>query len=609
MPSPPRPPNESDPGISEPPAWARADLVLAVRTALHHSGSLLTRGEALVCRRFLGLPPAAASLYARLHGRRGVLFALAGLEYADVGDVASAASVLVEAGFAWRGEAVATTAELAALHTVPALRRTCRDLGRDSRGRRSELLARLTGADARPLVSQPSLRLRHPGLFRRLARLFLGRGDGDLSRLVVERLEVVSWVPYAADDDARFFAHRRDLLRYEAGLAVDLAMSLLDEPQRSEALVARIDEDRSLVAALPPGPPWLRRFSARRLALRRLLGAAAALERQADHARAATLYAELLDAGLRRPGQAVHRRALCLSQLGRHAEGAALCQAWLPRVSGDQRLALARTGRRLARKARVGWAPLPPLRQARQRRIRLAPAAMEGPRPGWSTDAGAAPLEAAVVAWLAGHGRRALHGENDLWRMLFGLLMVDLMFAPVPGMLPSPFRSAPLDLGTEAFAAQRAEALAQRLSDISAGGGPALLAAHWQAHHGQVIRGVAWDRYDLDLLVAIVDALGGAPLAAVLDVLARDWRLGARGLPDLLILPGPELRLAGSFPSRLPCTALLAELKGPTDQVRDAQLVWFDRLLEAGLPVELWQVERLDQGASRSGRPAGPAKR
>jgi hypothetical protein len=39
---------------------------------------------------------------------------------------------------------------------------------------------------------------------------------------------------------------------------------------------------------------------------------------------------------------------------------------------------------------------------------------------------------------------------------------------------------------------------------------------------------------------------------------------------------------------------VLVEVKGPGDTVRPGQAVWFDRLIGAGAPVELWRVRARD---------------
>ncbi len=170
-------------------------------------------------------------------------------------------------------------------------------------------------------------------------------------------------------------------------------------------------------------------------------------------------------------------------------------------------------------------------------------------------------------------------------------------------MLPSALRSAPLDLGSPGFASRRQAWIQPVLQGLREGEACERLAAVWQAREGEAIAGVAWGRYPLELLQTVATDLGGAALASVLGLIAADWRQAPRGLPDLVILAGPELRLPDAFPSRLPPTALLAELKGPGDQLRDSQRLWLDRLLAAGVPAELWQVQAAPTSAAHFGSP------
>ncbi len=61
-------------------------------------------------------------------------------------------------------------------------------------------------------------------------------------------------------------------------------------------------------------------------------------------------------------------------------------------------------------------------------------------------------------------------------------------------------------------------------------------------------------------------------------------------MPDLVLLPGPALKLAEARPGRLREGLLLIEVKGPGDPLSDAQRVWLHRLLQAEVPTELWRV-------------------
>jgi hypothetical protein len=69
----------------------------------------------------------------------------------------------------------------------------------------------------------------------------------------------------------------------------------------------------------------------------------------------------------------------------------------------------------------------------------------------------------------AGGGWQGMHTEGGVWRTLFGLLMWDVLFAPVPEVFRTPFQSAPLDLGTDAFYPARREALDERLQQVGSG--------------------------------------------------------------------------------------------------------------------------------------------
>ncbi len=53
-----------------------------------------------------------------------------------------------------------------------------------------------------------------------------------------------------------------------------------------------------------------------------------------------------------------------------------------------------------------------------------------------------------------------------MWATLFGLLFWSVLFAEVPEVFRTPFQSAPLDLGSDTFAAARRPLLDARLQEI-----------------------------------------------------------------------------------------------------------------------------------------------
>jgi fanconi-associated nuclease 1 len=81
-------------------------------------------------------------------------------------------------------------------------------------------------------------------------------------------------------------------------------------------------------------------------------------------------------------------------------------------------------------------------------------------------------------AW---HG---IHCESGVWATLFGLLLFPVLFAPVTDVFRSPFQTAPLDLGTDAFAPARARVLEATIARIQAGKALDILNETWLTHRG-----------------------------------------------------------------------------------------------------------------------------
>ncbi|MCB9745929.1 MAG: VRR-NUC domain-containing protein [Alphaproteobacteria bacterium] len=543
------------------------DMQWVVRGALAVGGPLLSAGERVLARRLLEMQGPPARLWARLATRKGEVFRVEDIDYQGVPDVGAALDALAQLDLAHEHMPPRLRAEAL---TVPELREVCRELGLRVGGRRAELVERLTerGDWRRGRV----FRVVGKGLLWRLELLWFRDPWRDRSARILERIGQVRWVDYAPTGGGRPFPSRgalRDYLRALGGEAL--------EPEQALTLIQQAS----------PRPQHLRRLDPRRIRARRLVEVARQLEREGEPARAAALYQGLLEAGSRHPGAVVHRLSLALAAAGEPGAGAAACATWRDAVAPERRPALERTGRRLAKAAGQTWRPARPLRGAPQRTLRLARQEGEGPRPRWGEDQ--EHVELAVARALA--PRVALHGENLIWTTLFGLVFLDLYWLPVPDMLPVPYLSGPLDLGSPAFFEARAEAMSARLEELRQGGGPARISAHHARYEGARVGGVDWALAPLPLLRAVVEGVGGEGLCALLGRLAREGWSAARGLPDLVLLPGEARRLDDALPARVGEGLLLIEVKGAGDSLRDEQRVWIDHLLEAGVPVEVWKVE------------------
>ena len=259
---------------------------------------------------------------------------------------------------------------------------------------------------------------------------------------------------------------------------------------------------------------------------------------------------------------------------------------WRHQVPLGTRIALERTGLRLAKKTRTGWSPSIPLKEARQRHVSLRHNPSSSARIEYET---AEMIQAQT-------GRRVLRGESSPWTTIFALLLYDLYWLPVDGMLPAQGLAGPLDLGTRGFALARAEALEQVLTAVRKGRAGELIERADKLHRGERLAGASWSRVGRDALVAICQAMPAKALAMILERLAREGWSARRGLPDLIILPGTPSKLLEGFPARLTESLHLVEVKGPGDRLRDDQRAWMHHLCTVGVKCEIWQVRLENSG-------------
>lgn len=529
-----------------------ADLLEVIDVALGRESALFSAGELVVLRAIQRLPEAPLELYARLTLRVGPVFRLSGLRYDFA--VAAAAAALVDADLAHGN--VPDDRCLAAFDAA-SLKEACRRLDLPATGRRADLEARLRG---RRWVDEPVIMPCHARLLTRVDLFYFQRAGLDRSALVTERLGATRWASYTPTGGAGLVEDRRALLRWERARREEWATP-------DEALEIALAGPRAVGLC-----PWSR-------------AAAAVL--------AADPPAEVLR-GLAAVGAPVQPRlALRLERDGKVREALAVCRAHRRGSEGNVRyapdpavpVALDRTGRRLARALGEGWRPGVPLERPPERVLRLRAGGEAGrgaARPTWRVGGEDFFVENAIVALLDRHGRQALHAEGWLWTSLYALCFRDLYWLPVPGMLPTPRRAGPLDVGTPGFYVRRRDEIDARLIQIRDGGaGP--FTASWQ---GERLAGLSAG----EPVAAFADRIPGPTIAAILARLARDGWRASRGLPDLWVFPGTPIALAPSIPSRVGGEALLVEIKGPTDTLRDEQRVWHDALVKAGIPVEIWRV-------------------
>ncbi|OQR82790.1 hypothetical protein ACHHYP_15530 [Achlya hypogyna] len=220
-------------------------------------------------------------------------------------------------------------------------------------------------------------------------------------------------------------------------------------------------------------------------------------------------------------------------------------------------------------------------------------------------DAGCS-VEELVLQHYKREGWHGSHREGAEMRMLFGLVLWDVIFLPLPHVFQTPFQDRPLDLDiryARHFVSARQAHITEALEEIAALDAAALgerVGVLYSKHEGVGGFGMQW-RIPKAYLQLIAAGIGGANLAALL----RLWACDTSGMPDLIVVRVPSADTPGVFePLEHLCSprddeapeamevpraflsrsqTQLVEVKGPRDKLSDTQLVWLDRFRKANI--------------------------
>jgi len=462
--------------------------------------------------------------------------------------------------------------------TIPELTQIARSVGVSKVGLKSDVVARL--AECIPAHDKVSALDTYVELTSRptfdTARIaFFGNRRQDLTEFVLVDLERLQYPEYTIDRAEPLFPTRASLDEYVAAAsAAEIEVSTLAD----EELEAVCRATAELVRATPTVEPFRRRIDPGRYHARLLLASARELERRGrvDAATASYEIAAVSCADVRAGVEAATRLAI-LARRERTVElFDTTSRRILDRSDVDE---IARYSLAL-RRHRLGLCESPDanLHPTPEFHLTLAAAGHSGSKAQYrGTDGERISVEEGVRR---AFGESGLHAENALYCTLFGILLWDEIFAPMPGAFLHPFQTGPLDLGSSSFYASRKEMIDERFACLEA------CDLEREIHHcasrnrGRLSRFIQWDGYSLDDLVRAANGLGGS-LVPILARIARHPGRHARGLPDLLVWEDGR--------------AVAVEVKGPGDVVQLEQRLWHDAMIRAGLDVRIARVRRSEQ--------------
>ncbi|MEN7343381.1 MAG: exonuclease domain-containing protein [Pseudomonadota bacterium] len=513
------------------------ELLAFVREQYPH---VLTLRHADVLGRFESLPHQAKCLCVRLINRKGDLFALSKLRYAEIDDIPGAAEQLLQAGLIASPEAhdlerllhVMTKDDVLAL--APTAKRTWR---------KADCVAFVLAQDARPVTieraaNQSFVKLVCDETFAFLKFLFSGRlGEGS-SEITLRDLGVMR------ERNKGQFESRFD--------EADEALAAFFYARERQRLKADIDgETRAVAARLNDWPPATTESAARsrdKLALSigrkfEQLGhddTALAAYQAGESAACVTSAIRLM---ARSDQHDIRRYLASLIANAQNDEALATAEDIYERRFGERKRSAMTEALANAETINIDelWRGKP---------------------------------ERATLEYFKKSGAAVFRAENLFWQSLFGLVFWELLFSETNASGHSPFDAMPAPLVDGSFYTRHQEAIEATLATFATPK-QALqrILKTATSHYGQFNGVFRWRKQMLEAMSAVLQSDDAAAVVPILRAMAQDYRAYKSGYPDLVLIDNDAVRFV--------------EVKAPGDHLRRNQLMRLDALRAAGFRAEI----------------------
>ncbi len=522
-----------------PPADYYADRVRQLIDGVEGQYSdLLSLREQATLATIRALSTDAIRLLARLWSRSGPIYRVDSLAYAEVSNLGDALHELANVDLIGMDGPCPADVLLARLTRVelrtvfPAHRRELKP----------DWIARICASYPDALIRARIARqyswctLSCDDVLARCSLLFFGDHSSDLATFVLEDLGIVAYENYAIDRNTRQFDSRDRLERF---LAI---AQLRSWAHRLEVQWVRRDA-QAIIDELWCREPD-RTLEQRRVRVLHAVGQRA--ERAKDFDVALTAYGR---AG--RP-PARERMVRILHRLGDDQGAKSLLThiAALP-LTATERLFADGFGRR-------------------RPRLQEDLLVIEGPPQS--------NVECTALARLISTGGVGRHLENQLPLGMLGLAFWDDVFAPVPGAFVNGYQDRPLDLYWPDFRSVRSASIADRLLRYRGDGqlyDSVMRVARERAGVSSAL--VNWNNLDATFLERALRDIPATHWCTMFDYMLDDLQQARTGFPDLVVLYGQR-------------RYEFVEIKGPGDQIRPEQRIWFEFFRRHDLPARVLRV-------------------
>lgn len=501
---------------------------------------------------FAALTTDASKLCIRLLNRGPEWFRASKLSYAEIESLDAATEELAAQGFL-EINAEIDPATLLSLYTMPELRSLLDDASGLKKLRRTELEQALLERDDKEFFAALSnsdslLRILHGDEYLVCQMLFFGNLNQSMTDFVLRDLGLYQYESYKIDPGHRPYRSTLDIqlhwLLYQLQTLFEL--SDISDPSVLQQLAAMIPNNIESTSPAYRNSERLRYQLARQL------------ERIGELPTAIEQYRQCLSPPSR------ERIARILNQQGRHREALELCLQILEQPINDEEIQFANLfASRLVK--RHGFE---------------RPAAVKSQHKRYQPEIIDLELEyhdsveiaAAEFYDLQDDADSCYYVENNLFNGVLGLLIWDVMFAPLPGAFYNPFQYRPADFYEHDFCARRSDLMAQSWESINSNADIwRVISARWQQKQGLMNPLVNWQQLELDLIELALERIDYHHWRTVFNRILGDLRNNRSGFPDLVHFPP-----GGGY--------CLVEVKGPGDSLQNNQQRWMQYFHQHGIP-------------------------
>ncbi|MCG6888475.1 MAG: VRR-NUC domain-containing protein [Gammaproteobacteria bacterium] len=515
--------------------------------------------------RFAALGADASKLCIRLLNRSHDCYRISKLSYNEIDSLQSAISELAQSGF------IELNAEidhptLLSLYTLAELRALMNEYPALAgiRLRRSELetvLIESGPADFFTRLRQQDdlLQLRHRDEYLLCQMLFFGNLNQSMTDFVLNDLGLNQFESYPLDPEHRPYRSSIEIRQHWLLYQLQSLLELVDNSDRRQLH----DLSQMIPGDIDPQAPGFRKSEQLRYEIARQL------ERLGDLKTASRHYRRCLLPPSRERRARIHERR------GKPCKALELCYQIIEQPLDEQELQFAcQFALRLCKRH-----DLAPPESVALSHISHRPQIVDL-QLDYHESVELAVAEYYNAADTRGHCH---YVENSLFNGVLGLLIWEVIFAPLAGAFYHPFQYRPSDFYAHDFCARRSPLLQQAFAGIDSNEDIwCIIEPRWRQKQGLMNPLVNWQALDLELIRLALERIDHAHWRAIFERILQDLRNNRAGFPDLVYFPG-----TGGY--------CLVEVKGPGDSLQKNQQRWMQFFQAQGIAHRLDRVSWRDR--------------